>query len=276
MSPRPQLHPAATRLFAYGATSTLSVAGKCLCKVELDSGQSRNLLFYVLSSSVDAEPLLGLQACDQLNLLKRVAATTVSPLVSEPVSEPIPQDSVAGQYMDLFQGFGCMREYSYQIQLKEGAQPHCQATARKVPYNLYDKVKAELERMLQLNVIKEVVQLTAWVSPMVVVPKKDGSVRICVDYTKLNRSVKRERFQLPLAEDIFAKLRGAKFFTILDAASGFWQIPLTDGSELTTFITHSVVPIHAAIIRYLFGARSIPPGSAARFAESKGSGLLHR
>ena len=72
---------------------------------------------------------------------------------------------------------------------------------------------------------------------MVVVPKKDGSVRICVDYTKLNRSVKRERFQLQLAEDIFAKLRGAKFFTILDAASGFWQIPLTDGSELTTFIT---------------------------------------
>ena len=130
-----------------------------------------------------------------------------------------------------------MKEYSYQIQLKEGAQPHCQATARKVPYNLYDKVKAELERMLQLNVIKEVVDPTAWVSPMVVVPKKDGSVRICVDYTKLNRSVKRERFQLPLAEDIFAKLCGAKFFTILDAASGFWQIPLTDGSELTTFIT---------------------------------------
>ena len=66
--------------------------------------------------------------------------------------------------------------------------------------------------------------------------KKDGSVRICVDYTKLNRAVKRERFQLPLSEEIFAKLRGAKFFTVLDAASGFWQIPITQRSEFTTFI----------------------------------------
>ena len=67
--------------------------------------------------------------------------------------------------------------------------------------------------------------------------KKYGSVRICVYYTKLNRVVKRERFQLPLAEEIFAKLRGAKFFTVFDAASGFWQIPINQGSEFTTFIT---------------------------------------
>lgn len=111
MLPRPQLHPADTRLFAYGAKSPLSVAGKCVCKVELDRGQFRNLLFYVVSSSVDAEPFLGLQACDQLNLLKRVTITTVSP----PVSDSIQEDLVAGHYLDLFQGFGCMSEYSYRI-----------------------------------------------------------------------------------------------------------------------------------------------------------------
>ena len=81
--------------------------------------------------------------------------------------------------------------------------------------------------MLQLSVIKEVVEPTAWVSPVVVMPKADGSVRICVDYSKLNRALNTERFQLTLAEEIFAKLRGAKSFTVLNAASEFWQIPIT-------------------------------------------------
>ena len=90
---------------------------------------------------------------------------------------------------------------------------------------------------MESHVIKEVTEPTAWVSPMVPVPKKDGSVRICVDLTKLNRSVKREQFQLPTSEQLFAQLQGAKYST-LDASSGFWQIPLSeDCSPLTTFIT---------------------------------------
>ena len=77
---------------------------------------------------------------------------------------------------------------------------------------------------------------TAWASPMVVVPKKDGSVRICVDYTKLNRSVQRA-FPTPTGRRDIRKATRSKNFIILDVASGFWQIPLTNGSELTTFIT---------------------------------------
>jgi hypothetical protein len=73
---------------------------------------------------------------------------------------------------------------------------------------------------------------------MVVDPKKNGTVRICVDYTKLNRSVQRERYQFPRAEEIFVKLKGAKRYATLDAAAGFCQIPLTEScSELKTFIT---------------------------------------
>ena len=73
------------------------MAENILCKLDATSGQSRNLLFF---SWIDAELLLGLQACDPLNLLKRVAATTVSP----PVSDSIREDSVASQCLDLFQG----------------------------------------------------------------------------------------------------------------------------------------------------------------------------
>ena len=63
-------------------------------------------------------------------------------------------------------------------------------------------------------------------------------MRICVDYGKLNESVQREHYHLPTAEEIFAKMKGAKYFSTLDAAAGFWQIPLDPtSSPLTTFIT---------------------------------------
>ena len=62
---------------------------------------------------------------------------------------------------------------------------------------------------------------------MVAVPKKNREQpRICVDLNMLNKAVKREKYVLPTIDDILPKLTGAKVFSILDAASGFWQIPL--------------------------------------------------
>ena len=73
---------------------------------------------------------------------------------------------------------------------------------------------------------------------MVPAPKKSGQVRICVDLRKLNKTVKSERFVLPMAEEITAELSGSTVFSSLDAASGFWQILLDkDCQRLTTFIT---------------------------------------
>ena len=73
---------------------------------------------------------------------------------------------------------------------------------------------------------------------MVVVPKKTGAVRICVDLKPLNTSVLREVHPLPKVDDTLAQLTGAHLFSKLDANSGFWQIPLSPTSRLlTTFIT---------------------------------------
>ncbi len=74
---------------------------------------------------------------------------------------------------------------------------------------------------------------------MVAVPKKNKEqIRICVDLKNLNRAVKTEKFMLPTTDDILPKLAHAKVFSLLDAASGFWQIPLDSASaKLTTFIT---------------------------------------
>ena len=73
---------------------------------------------------------------------------------------------------------------------------------------------------------------------MVVTPKGNDKVRVCVDLTHLNRYVQRENHPLPTTDTTLAKLAGAKFFSLLDANSGFWQIKLSERSRpLTTFIT---------------------------------------
>ena len=92
--------------------------------------------------------------------------------------------------------------------------------------------------MEEIGVISPVIEPTDWCAGMLVVPKNNGSVRICVDMTKLNENVKRERHLLPSVEQTLGQLGGARVFTKLDANSGFWQIPLdTKSSLLTTFIT---------------------------------------
>ena len=80
----------------------------------------------------------------------------------------------------------------YHIQLKPETKPFAIYTPRHVPLPLRDKVQKELNRMESLGVISRVDQPTPWCAGMVVVPKKNGTVRICVDLKPLNSSVQRE------------------------------------------------------------------------------------
>ncbi len=73
-----------------------------------------------------------------------------------------------------------------------------------------------------MGVIVKIQEPTDWCTGMVVVPKPNGKVRICVDLTNLNQSVQRERHPLPAIDQILAQLAGAKVFSTLDANSGFW------------------------------------------------------
>ena len=117
------------------------------------------------------------------------------------------------------------------------------------------------------GVIAKVEQPTEWCCGMVVVPKSNSNkVRICVDLTRLNHSVKRERHPLPAVDQTLAQLAGGKVFSKLDANSGFWQIPLSPASALlTTFIT----PFGRYHFRRLpFGISSAPEHFQRRISEA--------
>ena len=89
-----------------------------------------------------------------------------------------------------------------------------------------------------MRVISKVTGPSEWCAGMVVVPKRSGDVRICVDLKPLNESVLREPHPILKVDDTLALLSRAVYFSKLDANSGFWQIPLSESSKpLTTFIT---------------------------------------
>ncbi len=134
---------------------------------------------------------------------------------------------------------GTIKTEPVKIQLKDNAIPYAVYTACRVPFPMLQKAKEELKRMEDNSVIQRVTQPTEWCAPMVQVLKRDtAKVRICADLTWLNKSVKRQCCILPTSGKITAKLCGATAFSSLNAASGFWQIPLhPDSCKLTTFIT---------------------------------------
>ena len=168
------------------------------------------------------ENLLGLLAIQALGMLSHVHTVT---------------QGITDQYPALFTGLGTFK-VSYAIKMKADAQTYSLFTPRNVPLPLRKKVAEELIRMESLGVISRVNQPTDWCAGMVVVPKKSGDVRICVDFRPLNEGVLREVHPLPTVDETLAQLAGATVFSKLDANCCFWQIPLDEMSRpLTTFIT---------------------------------------
>lgn len=109
---------------------------------------------------------------------------------------------------------------------------------RKIPHALKDKVREEIDSLLQRGIMEKVEEPTPWVNQMVVVPKKNGEIRICIDPKPLNKALQREHFKLPTLDDILPEIQDAKVFTKLDIKDAYWHVRLDeDSSKLTTMIT---------------------------------------
>ena len=113
--------------------------------------------------------------------------------------------------------------------------PICQPTWR-VPLSQRDTVYQLLQEMLKRNVISP--SKSPWASPVVLVKKKDGTIRFCVDYRKVNNVTTKDVYPLPRVDDTLDTLAGSVWFTTLDLKSGYCQVEVTpEDCAKTAFCT---------------------------------------
>lgn len=216
--------------------------------------KNKNLIFkdkvYVVSGLQHS--LLSCAASEHLNLIQRIFQVNSQ---INPVEE----------FPKLFSGLGKV-EKPYKIKLKENAKPYAICVPRRVPLALRSKLQKLLEQMTKDGIIEAVDEPTEWCAPMVIVPKKSGDIRICVDLSVLNDNIEREYFPMASVDYTLSQFSNAKVFSVIDANAGFWQISLDeDSTNLTTFIS----PFGRYKFRRLpFGIKSAPEVFQKRIRET--------
>ena len=107
---------------------------------------------------------------------------------------------------------------------------------RRIPFAKREQARELLEKMLKRDVVEP--STSPWSSPIVLVTKKDGSIRFCVDFRRLNEITRKDAYPLPRVDDTLDTLAGSRWFSTLDLLSGYWQVEMDKGDrEKTAFIT---------------------------------------
>ena len=144
------------------------------------------------------------------------------------------------EYSDVFvtreTDVGCARRFSHKIDTSNN-DPIRQRPYR-IPHSQQEMVDEHIQLMLKKGIIRE--SNSPWSQPLVIVTKKDGSPRFCVDFRKLNAITKKQVFPMPRIDEVLDSLGDSCYFTTLDLASGYWQVPMDpDDMEKTAFCTRS-------------------------------------
>ncbi|KAL0550383.1 hypothetical protein IC582_014893 [Cucumis melo] len=139
-------------------------------------------------------------------------------------SEPVVRD-----YPDVFPeelpGLPPHREVEFAIELEPGTVPISRAPYRMAPAELKE-LKVQLQELLDKGFIRP--SVSPWGAPVLFVKKKDGSMRLCIDYRELNKVTVKNRYPLPRIDDLFDQLQGATVFSKVDLQSGYHQLRIKD------------------------------------------------
>ena len=125
---------------------------------------------------------------------------------------------------------GCSNLISHNIPLLDDAP--VRQRYRRIPPSEYEEVKSHINQLLETKIIRE--SCSPYASPIVLVRKKDGKLRLCVDYRLLNTKTRKDAFPLPRIEESLDSLCGARWFSTIDLASGYNQVPVAEEDKPKT------------------------------------------
>ena len=199
------------------------------CELHLShGGHSKLYPFHIVNTT--GPTILGLPTCRDMKLITLNYSITTAK--QKPLGNTVANTELLCQYKHCFEGIGCFKG-EFHITL-DPAVPPVIHPPRRVPEALREPLKKELEALVVQGIITKVDEPTDWVNSLVCVTKRNGTLRLCLDPKDLNRAIKRPHHRTPTLEDILPKLNGAKYFSIVDARSGYWNIKLDHESSLCT------------------------------------------
>ncbi|KAL0549239.1 hypothetical protein IC582_013720 [Cucumis melo] len=151
------------------------------------------------------------------------------------VNVSLSSEPVVRNYLDVFPEellrLPPHREIEFVIELEPGTVPISRALYRMAPVELKE-LKVQLQELLDKGFIR--LSVLPWGAPVLFVKKKDGSMRLCIDYRELNKVIVKNKYHLPRIDDLFDQLQGATVFSMIDLRSGYHQLRIKDSDVLKT------------------------------------------
>eukprot|EP00253_Pinus_taeda_P029424 PITA_29424 len=149
--------------------------------------------------------------------------------VSQEKGPSLEQYPVLAEFPDIFPkelpGLPPVRELDLTIELKPGTQP-----ISKMPYRMtapeLQELQIQLKELLDVGLIRP--STSPWGAPVIFVKKKDGSLRLCIDYRDLNRATVKNQYPMPRIDDLFDQMKGAAVFSKIDLRSGYHQLRISE------------------------------------------------
>ncbi|UYV71576.1 hypothetical protein LAZ67_8003727 [Cordylochernes scorpioides] len=194
------------------------------------------------SAVIENSQLCTLADCNQV---ETEAEHSEDPNISELFIDDSLDESQKEKLRNLLKNYTDIFEFSKRKQFKDVNVKHRINTGdhlptKQRPYRVAPRerqiIQDEVNKMEKLDIIQP--SESPWASPVVLIRKKDGSWRFCVDYRRLNKITKKDVYPLPRIDDTLDCLRGARFYSSMDLQSGYWQIDVEESDrEKTAFIT---------------------------------------
>ncbi|KAB0799135.1 hypothetical protein PPYR_07015 [Photinus pyralis] len=211
----------------------LTFTGKCYLHLRLKDKLIKNVEFHIHKGNGS---IIGINACVELDIIKFHEEVKLKEIYAINKNCNSGYEKLINDNSNLFKGIGKVGR-PYHIELNENAMPVVKPI-RNVPFAIQEQFKKHLNELVNLKIIERVEGSSEWVNSYVIVRKNNGSLRICLDPKNLNESIKDSKYKLTSLDDIISNINGSTVFTLLDATSGFWNIPLDkESSKLCTFAT---------------------------------------